>query len=92
MEIQQEKKAKEDQIAQLQLQIEKFRGYLKVNGFKKESLEVTKALSLQLNILCNKISLVDPLCTIFGSLIEQAVDSGLEFEKEDDKITKFLSW
>lgn len=92
MEIQQEKKAKEDQISQLQLQIEKFKGYSKVSEFKKEALEVTKALSRQLNIICHKISLVEPLCTISASLIEQEIDTSLEFEKENDKITNFLSW
>jgi len=88
--VQQENKAKEEKITQLQLQVEKFKGYPKVGEFRKEALEVTKALSRQLNILCHKISLVDPLCIITASLIEHAVDTRLEFA--DDKLTKFLSW
>lgn len=55
-------------------------------------MEVTKALSRELNILCHNISLANPLCDIFTSLIEKAVDTRLEFEKADEKITNFLSW
>jgi len=36
--------------------------------------------------------LIDPLCAIFASLIEHAIDTRLEFEIANDKITIFFSW
>lgn len=92
MTIEKEKKAKEDQIVQMQLQIEKYRGYPQVSEFRIEALETTKALSRKLNILCHNISLANPLCDISTSLIEKAVDTRLELENENERITNFLSW
>lgn len=49
-------------------------------------------MSRELNILSHNISLPDPLCDISTSLIEKEVDRRLELEKENKKITNFLSW
>lgn len=45
-------------------QIEQFKGYSQINEFRTKALEMTKALSRQLDILCHNISLVIPLCDI----------------------------
>ena len=92
MTHQQEIKTKEEQITQLQLRIEQFIDYPKLEEFKKEALEANKALSQQLNLLCHKISLINPLCILTRSLINQAVNTILEFEDADDKVTNYLSW
>ena len=49
-------------------------------------------LSLQLDILSQKITMVDPLCEITTSLSEKTTNSRLEFEEADDKISEFLTW
>lgn len=89
---QQEIKSIEEKITQLQLSIEQFKDYPEVEEFKKEALEANKALSQQLNLLCQKISLIDPLCITTTSLIDQEVNTRLEFEDADDKVTDYLSW
>lgn len=76
----------------MQEQIERYLGYPQVGEFKTEALEITKALSRQLDILCHNISLANPLCDISASLIEKAVDARLELEKIDERLTNFLSW
>ena len=75
--LQQEKMAKEEQSALLQAQIQKFEEYHELDQFKMEALELSKALSRQLDILCHKISLADPLCVIATSLIEREVNTRL---------------
>lgn len=92
MTHQQDIKSKEDKITQLQLSIEQFKYYPKVEKFKKEALEAKKALSQQLNLLYQKISLIHPLCITTTSLINQVVNAMLEFEHADDKVTNYLSW
>ena len=57
-------KSKEEQIPQLSLQIERFKEYPQVGEFRSEALQITKALSNHLNLLCHNISLVLPLCEI----------------------------
>ena len=76
MTHQQEIKAKEEKITQLQFSLGQLKDYPKVEEFKKEALEENKALSQQLNLLCQKISLIDPLCIITTSLIDQVVNTG----------------
>ncbi len=73
-------------------QIERFKGYPQVNEFRIEALEMTKALSRQLDIQCHNISLAIPLCDISTSMIEKLVDARLELDKSDEKLTNFLSW
>jgi len=75
---QQEIKSKEDKITHLQISIEQFKYYLKVEEFKKEAFEANKALTQQLNILCQKISLIDPLCITTTSLIDQIFNTNLK--------------
>ena len=84
--------AKEEQSASLQAQIHKFKEYSELDQFKMEALELSKALSRQLDILCYKISLADPLFVIATSLIEKAVNTRPEFEDVDEKISGFLTW
>lgn len=55
-------------------------------------MEITKALSRQLVILCHNISLATPLCDISTSMIKKAVDTILELDKTDERLTNFLSW
>jgi len=55
-------------------------------------LEITKALFKQLNIICQNLSLANPLCDIFALLIEKAVGARLESEKTDERLTNYISW
>lgn len=88
----QENKSKEEQITQMKDQMERFKGYPKVEEFITEALDMTKALSRQLDLLCHNISLVVPLCDISVDMIDKSVDARLNLEKADESLTKFLSW
>jgi len=68
-------KSKEEQITQLSLQIERFKGYPQVEEFKSETFQITKSLSNQLILLCHNISLALPLCEISSSMINKSVDA-----------------
>ena len=85
-------KSKEEYIAQLSLQIEIFKEYPQVGEFRSESLQITKALSNQLSLICHNISLVLPLCEISSSMIDKLVDVRLKLEQVDERLTNFLSW
>lgn len=84
-------KSKEEQIAQLSLQIERFKEYPKVGEFRSEALQITKALSSQLSLLCHNISLVLLLCEISSSMVDKSVNARLNLEKADERLN-FLSW
>lgn len=73
-------------------QIQRFKGYPKVEEFKTEAMEMTEALPRQLDLVCHNISLVVPLCDISASMIDKLVDAMLELEKADESLNKFLSW
>jgi len=73
-------KTKDEQIAQLSLQIERFKGFPQLGEFKSESLQINKALSNQLNLLCHNISLALPLCEISSSMIDKSVDARQKLE------------
>ena len=90
--LQREKLAKEEQNAILQEKLQRFKDYPEVDQFKKEALESNKMLSLQLDILSQKITMVHPLCEITMSLAEKTTNSRLEFEAVDEKISGFLTW
>ena len=90
--FQREKVAKEEHNAILQAKLQRFKDYPEVDQFKKEALESNKTLSLQLDILSQKITMVDPLCEITMSLAEKTTNSRLEFEDVDEKISEFLTW
>jgi len=81
------RKSKEEQIAQLSLQIERFKGYPHVEEFKSEALQIIKALSNQLTLLCHNISLTLPLCEISSSMIDNSVDARQNLEQEDETLT-----
>ena len=72
--------------------MEKFKDNPKVEEFIKEALEINNLLSQQLIQLCQKISLIHPLCIKTNTLIDQVVNSILEFEDADDKIIDYISW
>lgn len=85
-------KSKEEKIAQMKDQIEQFKRYPKVEEFITEALEMTKALSRQLDLLYHNISLAIPLCDITAGMIDKSVDARLELEKADESLNKFLYW
>jgi len=63
-----------------------------VEEFKSEALQITKALSNQLSLLCHDISLALPLCEISSPMIDKSVDARQKLEQADETLTKFLSW
>ena len=85
-------KSKEEKIAQLSLQIERFKEYPQVREFKSKALQITKTLFNQLSLLCHNISLILPLCEISSSMIDKLVDVRHKFEQADEALTEFLSW
>jgi len=85
-------KSKDEQITQLSLQIKRFKEFPKVEEFKSEALQITKALSTQLNLLCNNISLVPPFCEISSSMIDKSLDDRQKLEQANETLTEFLSW
>jgi len=72
--------------------MEQFKDNPKVQEFIKEALEINNFLSQQLTQRCQKISLIHPLYIKTNALIDQSVNSRLEFEDVDDKITGYISW
>ncbi|MCY6524864.1 hypothetical protein, partial [Actinobacillus pleuropneumoniae] len=62
-----------------------------VEEFIKEALQINNFLSQKLTQLYQKIYLIYPLCIKTNALIDQAVNSRLEFEDTDDKITGYIS-
>lgn len=74
-------KSKEEQIAQLTVQIERFKEYPQVREFRSKILQITKALSSQLSLLCHNISLVLPLCEISSPMVDKSIHARLDLEK-----------
>lgn len=85
-------KTKDEKIAQLSQQIEKFKGFPQEVEFKSEALQINKELINQLKLLCHNISLVEPLCEISSSMIDKSVDARQNMEQADETLTNFLSW
>jgi len=73
-------KTKDEQIAQLSLQIEKFKSLPQPADFRTEALQINKALVTQIRLLCHKISQVEPLCDITASIINKSVDARQDLE------------
>jgi len=67
-------KTKDEQIAQLSQQIEKFKNFPQPAEFRSKAFQINKALIKQLNLLCHNISLAEPLCDISSSMIDKSVD------------------
>ena len=57
-------KTKDEQIAQLSGQIEKFKSLPQPANFRIEALQINKALVTQIRLLCHIISQVEPLYDI----------------------------
>ena len=89
--LQKEKVAKEEQNEILQVEINKFKDYPQLSQFKIEALELSKLLSQQFDDLCQKILQAEPLCEITSYLIDKAVNTRLEFESADEKISEFIT-
>ena len=84
-------KTKDEQIAQLSLQVEKFKSLPQPADFRSEALQINKALVTQLRLLCHNISLVEPLCDITTSIVDKSVDARQDLEQADETLTNFLA-
>ena len=73
-------KTKDERIAQLSQEIEKFGSLPQVAEFRTEALQINKALITQLKLLCHNISLAEPLCEITTSIIDKAVEARKDLE------------
>jgi len=73
-------KTKDEKIAQLSLQIEKFKSLPQPADFRTEALQINKALVTQIRLLCHNISQVEPLCDITTSIIDKSVDARQDLE------------
>ena len=51
-------KAKDEQIAQLTAQVEKFKSLPQPANFREEAIQINKALITQIRLLCHQISQV----------------------------------
>ena len=85
-------KTKNEQIAQLSGQIEKFKSLPQPADFRAEALQINKALVTQIRLLCHKIAQVEPLCDITASIIDKSFDARQDFEQADETLTNFLTW
>ena len=85
-------KTKNEQIAQLSGQIEKFKSLPQPTDFRAEALQINKALVTQIRLLCHKIAQVEPLCDITASISDKSVDARQDFEQADETLTNFLNW
>lgn len=73
-------KTKDEQIAQLSHQVEKFKSLPQPAKFMSEALQINKALITQLKLLCYNISLVEPLNEITASIVDKSVDARQDLE------------
>jgi len=73
-------KAKDEQIAQLSAQIEKFKILPQPADFRVEAIQINKALITQIRLVRHKIAQVEPLCDITTSIIDKSVDARQDLE------------
>ena len=85
-------KTKDEQIAQLSGQIDKFKSLPQPANFRAEALQINKALVTQIGLLCHKIAQVEPLCDITASIIDTSVDDRQDLEQADETLTNFVHW
>ncbi len=64
-------KTKDEQIAQLSAQIERFKSLPQPAEFRAEAMQINKALIMQIRLLCHEIAQVEPLCDITSSIIDK---------------------
>jgi len=86
------RKTKDERIAQLSQEVEKFRSLPKAAEFRTKALQINKALITQLKLLCRNISLAEPLCEITTSIVDKSVEARQDLEQADETLTNFLSW
>ena len=85
-------KTKDEQIAQLTAQVEKFKSLPQPANFREEAIQINKALITQIRLLCHEIAQVEPLCDITTSIINKSVDARQDLEQADETLTDFLTW
>lgn len=68
-------KTKDEQIAQLSHQVEKFKSLPQPIDFRSEALQINKALVKQQKFLRQNISLVEPLYAITSPIIDKSIDA-----------------
>ena len=85
-------KTKDQQIAQLTAQLEKFKIIPQPANFRAEAIQINKALITQIRLLCHEISQVEPLCDITTSIIKKSVDAKQDLEQANETLTDFLTW
>ena len=85
-------KTKDEQIAQLTAQVEKFKSLPQPANFIAEAIQINKALITQIRLLCHEIAQVEPLCDITTSIINKSVDARQDLEQADETLTDFLTW
>jgi len=83
---------KDEKIAQLSHQVEKYKSLLQPTNFRFEALQINKALITQLKLLCHNISLVEPLCGVTASIVDKSVDARKDLEQADETLTNFIAW
>lgn len=85
-------KTKDEKIAKLSQEVEKFRSLPQIAKFRIEDLQINKELITQLRLLCHKISLAEPLCEITTAIVDKSVEARQELEQVDETLTNFLVW
>ncbi len=63
-----------------------------MEDFIKEALELNTLLSKKQEMLCQKLSFINPLCVKSDSLMNQSSDMRVTFNDIDDKISRFITW
>jgi len=85
-------KTKDEQIAQLSLQLEEAKGTSQVVDFRTEASLVNYGLISQLKLLCQQISQAEPLYELTTAINQQVENARNELDQDEEIITAFLDW
>ena len=84
-------KAKDEQIAQLTVQVEKVKNLPQPASFREEAIQINKTLITQIKLLCHQIAQVERLCEMTTSLINKSIDARQDLEQADETLIDFLT-
>ena len=91
MQIQHQASLAEKDV-RVQAMIEKYKDNPQIDQFVKEALNLNAQLMQQKEVLCQKLSQINPYCEINGKLIREVVDMKLEYDKVHKRISDFITW
>ena len=85
-------RTKDEQIAHLSLQLEETKGSSQVADFRTEASLVNNGLISQLKLLCQQISLAEPLYELTETINQRVEKARSELDQDEEIISTFLDW